>query len=166
MNMKQDIRNESNALRSSFGAHFSVQAAETMTELAEPLSRWFRENARSMPWRDDPTVYHTWVSEIMLQQTRVDTVIPYYLRFIEALPHTKALAACEEDRLLKLWEGLGYYSRVRNLQRAARTVEEVYGGNIPDTREELLKLPGIGAYTAGAILSISLEMRSLSSCFR
>ena len=156
--MKQDIRNESNALRSSFGAHFLMQASDTLKELAEPLELWFYANARHMPWRDDPTMYHTWVSEIMLQQTRVDTVIPYYMRFIEALPDTAALSACPEDRLLKLWEGLGYYSRVRNLKRAAQEVENVYGGRIPETREELMKLPGIGAYTAGAILSISLEL--------
>ena len=157
MNMKQDIRNESNALRSSFGAHFSMQAADTLTTLGKPLAQWFQDHARRMPWRDDPTMYHTWVSEIMLQQTRVDTVIPYYERFIEALPDTASLAACPEDRLLKLWEGLGYYSRVRNLQRAAQMVEAVYGGQIPETREVLMKLPGIGAYTAGAILSISRE---------
>ena len=148
--MKQDIRNESNALRSAFGAHSLVQAAER-------LAPWFRENARSMPWRDSPTAYHVWVSEIMLQQTRVDTVIPYYGRFIDALPDTAALSACSEDRLLKLWEGLGYYSRVRNLQKAARIVEETYGGRIPETKEELLALPGIGLYTAGAILSIAYE---------
>ena len=156
--MKQDIRNESNALRSSFGAHFSMKTADTLTELAEPLASWFQKNARRMPWRDDPTMYHTWVSEIMLQQTRVDTVIPYYQRFIEALPDTAALAACPEDRLLKLWEGLGYYSRVRNLKRAAQQVETLYGGRIPETRETLMKLPGIGPYTAGAILSISREL--------
>ena len=149
--MKQDIRNESNALRSAFGAHFLMRDAVRL------LSPWFREHARSLPWREDPTVYHTWVSEIMLQQTRVETVIPYYLRFIDALPDTKALSACPEDRLMKLWEGLGYYSRVRNLQRAAIVIEEKYGGVIPEEREALLSLPGIGAYTAGAILSIALE---------
>ena len=155
--MKQDIRNESNALRSSFGAHFSMRHAELLKELTEDLALWFGENARSMPWREDPTMYHTWVSEIMLQQTRVETVIPYYLRFMEALPDTKALASCPDDRLMKLWEGLGYYSRVRNLKRAAGMVEEEYGGRIPETRNELMKLPGIGEYTAGAILSISCE---------
>ena len=127
---------------------------------AEKLIGWFLENSRYMPWREDPTPYHVWVSEIMLQQTRVDTVMPYYRRFIEALPDVEALASCEEDRLMKLWEGLGYYSRVRNLQKAAKICVEKYGGNVPDTYEELLKLPGIGSYTAGAVASIAYRRKT------
>ncbi|MBP5224526.1 MAG: A/G-specific adenine glycosylase [Lachnospiraceae bacterium] len=127
---------------------------------AEKLVSWFRANRRSMPWRDDPTPYHVWVSEIMLQQTRVDTVIPYYLRFTEALPDLKALASCEDDRLNKLWEGLGYYSRARNLKKAAERCMEEYGGQVPDSFEALLSLPGIGTYTAGAVASIAFHRKT------
>lgn len=123
--------------------------------LAEPLLRWFLENARVLPWREDPTPYRVWVSEIMLQQTRVEAVKPYFDRFMGALPTVSDLAACPEDQLLKLWEGLGYYNRVRNLQRAAVQVKERYGGELPHTYEELLKLSGIGHYTAGAVASIA-----------
>ncbi len=108
-----------------------------------------------MPWRDRPTPYRVWVSEIMLQQTRVETVIPYFERFLAALPDIPALAAAPEDRLLKLWEGLGYYSRVRNLQRAARVVMEECDGVLPSDPDALGRLPGIGPYTAGAIASIA-----------
>ena len=103
--------------------------------------------------RKDPTPYHVWVSEIMLQQTRVEAVKPFYARFMEALPDVQALAECETDRLLKLWEGLGYYNRVRNLQTAAQTIMSDYGGVLPADYEELLKLKGIGHYTAAAIAS-------------
>jgi len=125
-------------------------------ELNERLLPWFCEHKREMPWRGEGvTPYQTWVSEIMLQQTRVEAVRSYFVRFTEALPDVYALAQCEEDRLLKLWEGLGYYSRVRNLQRAARTVVDEYGGELPRSRAELKKLSGIGDYTAGAICSIA-----------
>lgn len=131
-----------------------------MTELqypiAPPLLSWFYATRRSLPFREDPTPYHIWVSEIMLQQTRMNAVLPYYHRFMEKLPTVQDLANCDPDRLYKLWEGLGYYSRVRNLQKAAQVVCETYGGELPKTYEELLKLPGIGAYTAGAIASISM----------
>ena len=110
-----------------------------------------------MPWREDPTPYHVYVSEIMLQQTRVDTAEPYYLRFIEELPDVPDLASCPEERLLKLWEGLGYYSRVRNMKRAAEICVLEHEGRIPGDREALLSLPGIGSYTAGAILSIAFH---------
>ena len=123
--------------------------------LVEPLLAWYPAHARRLPWRDEPTPYHVWVSEIMLQQTRVEAVKPFYARFMEALPDVAALAACETDRLLKLWEGLGYYNRVRNMQLAARTVMEEYGGVIPSDYDELLKLKGIGRYTAAAIASIA-----------
>lgn len=122
--------------------------------IAQPLLHWFWANHRVLPFRSDPTPYHVWVSEIMLQQTRVAAAVPYYERFVQELPDIPALAACEEERLLKLWEGLGYYSRVRNLQKAARIVCEQYGGQLPGDLATLKKLPGIGDYTAGAIASI------------
>ena len=123
--------------------------------LAEPLLRWFAGHARVLPWRDDSSPYRVWVSEIMLQQTRVEAVKPYFERFIRVLPTVADLAECPEDELLKLWEGLGYYNRVRNMQKAAIQVMEEYGGELPDTYEELLKLKGIGQYTAGAVASIA-----------
>ncbi len=122
--------------------------------IAQPLLHWFWANHRVLPFRSDPTPYHVWVSEIMLQQTRVSAAVPYYERFVQELPDIPALAACEEERLLKLWEGLGYYSRVRNLQKAAKIVCEQYGGQLPGDLAALKKLPGIGDYTAGAIASI------------
>ena len=122
--------------------------------IAQPLLHWFWANHRVLPFRSDPTPYHVWVSEIMLQQTRVAAAVPYYERFVQELPDIPALAACEEERLLKLWEGLGYYSRVRNLQKAARIVCEQYGGQLPGDLAALKKLPGIGDYTAGTIASI------------
>lgn len=128
---------------------------EHLNQIVEPLLTWFDANARVLPWRDHPTPYRVWVSEIMLQQTRVEAVKPFFQRFMEALPDIASLADCEEDRLLKLWEGLGYYNRVRNMQTAARTVMEEYGGNLPADYEALLKLKGIGSYTAGAIASLA-----------
>ncbi|MBR5930821.1 MAG: A/G-specific adenine glycosylase [Lachnospiraceae bacterium] len=126
-----------------------------LRQLITPLGEWFQKNARELPWREDPTPYQVWVSEIMLQQTRVEAVKPYYARFLKALPDVRALADCPEDRYLKLWEGLGYYSRVRNMHQAAVQVMEDYGGKVPDDYETLLKLKGIGSYTAGAIASIA-----------
>lgn len=128
---------------------------ELLSRAIPPLIAWYRENKKSMPWREDPTPYHVWISEIMLQQTRIEAAIPYYLRFIRELPDVAALAAVEEERLLKLWEGLGYYSRARNLKKAALVLMETYGGVLPRRPEELKKLPGIGDYTAGAIASIA-----------
>ena len=126
-----------------------------LTKLIIPLQEWFKMNARVLPWREHPTAYYVWVSEIMLQQTRVEAVKPYFDRFIKELPDVKALAGCQEDKLLKLWEGLGYYNRVRNLNIAAKQIIEGYDGVIPSDYEELLKLKGIGHYTAGAIASIA-----------
>lgn len=126
-----------------------------LKQLVEPLQNWFKENARVLPWRENPLAYYVWISEIMLQQTRVEAVKPYFDRFIKALPDVKTLAECPEDKLLKLWEGLGYYNRVRNLKVAANQIMEEYGGGIPSDYEELLKLKGIGHYTAGAICSIA-----------
>lgn len=119
------------------------------------LMQWFSEHARKLPWRENVSAYHVWVSEIMLQQTRVEAVIPYYERFLGELPDVRSLALCEEDHLLKLWEGLGYYNRVRNMQKAARKIVAQYGGEIPADYNALLKLPGIGSYTAGAVASIA-----------
>lgn len=123
--------------------------------LVQPLLEWFSFHARILPWREEPSPYRVWVSEIMLQQTRVEAVKPYFERFVTALPDVQALAECEEEKLLKLWEGLGYYNRVRNMQIAAKQVVEEYGGKMPEEYEELLKLKGIGNYTAGAIASIA-----------
>lgn len=125
--------------------------------LSEALLPWYAENARELPWRSDRDPYHVWISEIMLQQTRVEAVKGYYQRFLEELPTISALADAEEEKLLKLWEGLGYYSRVRNLQKAARKIMDTYQGVFPKTYVELLSLPGIGEYTAGAIASICFD---------
>lgn len=126
-----------------------------LLQLVEPLQKWFGENARVLPWRESPSAYYVWVSEIMLQQTRVEAVKPYFDRFIRELPDVKALAECPEDKLLKLWEGLGYYNRVRNLKVAANQILVEYDGVIPMEYKELLKLKGIGNYTAGAVASIA-----------
>lgn len=124
-------------------------------DIVQPLLQWYRANKRELPWRDKNNAYYTWVSEIMLQQTRVEAVKPYFARFMEALPDIPALAACPEEKLMKLWEGLGYYNRVRNMQKAAVTIVEEYGGVIPASYEKILALKGIGSYTAGAIASIA-----------
>ena len=129
---------------------------ETLIQSCIPLLiDWCRAARRPLPWRTELTPYHVWVSEIMLQQTRIEAVIPYYARFLEALPDIEALAKVEEDALLKLWEGLGYYSRARNLQKAARLVMEEHGGVLPREAAALRGLPGIGDYTAGAVASIA-----------
>lgn len=126
-----------------------------LEQLVEPLLGWFMGHARTLPWREEPTPYRVWVSEIMLQQTRVEAVKPYFERFMAALPEIKDLAACPEDELLKLWEGLGYYNRVRNMQKAAIEIMEKYEGKLPADYKALLSLKGIGSYTAGAIASIA-----------
>ena len=119
------------------------------------LLQWFVQEQRELPWRKDQDPYKVWVSEIMLQQTKVDTVIPYFNRFIEQFPTIEALSDAEEEKVLKAWEGLGYYSRARNLHSAVKDVQENYGGKVPNTPEEISKLRGVGPYTAGAILSIA-----------
>ena len=126
-----------------------------LNKIITPLLNWYRQNKRELPWRDQNNAYYTWVSEIMLQQTRVEAVKPYFQRFTEELPDVRALAECPEEKLLKLWEGLGYYNRVRNMQKAACQVVELYNGVLPASYEELLSLKGIGSYTAGAIASIA-----------
>lgn len=126
-----------------------------MNEIIPLLIRWYETVRKPLPWRESPTPYHVWISEIMLQQTRIEAVIPYYRRFLAELPTVYDLAAVEDDRLMKLWEGLGYYSRARNLKKAARIIVDEYGGELPRTADELRKLPGIGDYTAGAVASIA-----------
>ena len=126
-------------------------------QLPIPLLEWYRDNARTLPWREDPTPYHVWVSEIMLQQTRVAAVLDYYARFMAELPDVAALAQVPEGRLMKLWQGLGYYSRARNLQTAARQIMEEYGGVFPSQYDQVRALKGVGDYTAGAICSIAFR---------
>lgn len=126
-----------------------------LDRIAKPLLDWYDGGRRVLPWREDPKPYYVWLSEIMLQQTRVEAVKPYFDRFITKVPDIAALAALEEDKLVKLWEGLGYYNRVRNLQKAAQMIIKEYEGNMPSDYTQLLKLPGIGSYTAGAIASIA-----------
>lgn len=131
---------------------------ELMGEVPPLLLAWYGGCARVLPWRESPSPYRVWVSEIMLQQTRVEAVKPYYLRFLQSLPTVADLATAGEDQLLKLWEGLGYYSRVRNMQKAAQRVMDQYGGELPSSYEDLRSLPGIGDYTAGAIASIAFGL--------
>ena len=126
--------------------------------IVQHLLDWYTTHYRPLPWRNEPLPYHVWVSEIMLQQTRIEAVLPYYRRFIDALPTVDELAAAPSELLLKLWEGLGYYSRVRNMQKAAQLMVDRYGGELPADYDMLLMLPGIGAYTAGAVASIAYDI--------
>ncbi len=126
--------------------------------IADLLLAWYDAHARVLPWREEPTPYRVWVSEIMLQQTRVEAVKPYFERFLTALPTIQALAEASEDQILKLWEGLGYYNRVRNMQKAARMLAADYAGEMPADYEAIRALPGIGSYTAGAIASIAFGL--------
>lgn len=119
------------------------------------LLEWYNVHKRDLPWRRSRNPYYIWISEVMLQQTRVETVIPYYHRFVEQFPTVEALADAPEEQVLKAWEGLGYYSRARNLQTAVREVKESYGGIVPDSKEHISSLKGVGPYTAGAVLSIA-----------
>lgn len=131
-----------------------------MASFAADLLAWYDQHAADLPWRVSRDPYRVWLSEIMLQQTQVETVKPYYFRFLDAYPTVEALAAAPLDDVLKLWEGLGYYSRARNLHRAAQMVASELGGQFPDTPDELLRLPGVGAYTAGAVASIAFDRRA------
>lgn len=131
---------------------------EILKELPRRLLPWYEKNRRALPWRQDRDPYHIWVSEIMLQQTRVEAVKGYYARFLERLPTVEALAKADDALIHKLWEGLGYYSRVRNLKKAAATVMAQYGGRFPRDYDRVLALPGIGPYTAGAICSIAFGL--------
>lgn len=132
-----------------------VLGSPVLKEAAIPVIEWYRRNKRDLPWRHDVSAYHVWISEIMLQQTRVEAVKRYYERFLEALPTVKDLAEVKEDKLLKLWEGLGYYNRVRNMQKAAQQIMVDYQGEFPATYEEIRSLKGIGSYTAGAVSSFA-----------
>ena len=127
--------------------------------MVAPLLNWFKGSARVLPWRQNPTAYNVWISEIMLQQTRVEAVKPYYDRFMKLFPDVYALANAEDEVLLKAWEGLGYYNRVRNLKKAAVEICESYGGEMPDSYEKIIELSGIGSYTAGAVLSIAYNKK-------
>ncbi|MEZ7656915.1 A/G-specific adenine glycosylase [Streptococcus sp. 20925_1_44] len=131
---------------------------EKILSFRKKLLAWYDENKRDLPWRRSKNPYHIWVSEIMLQQTRVDTVIPYYERFLEWFPTVETLANAPEERLLKVWEGLGYYSRVRNMQAAAQQIMNDFNGEFPSTYEGISSLKGIGPYTAGAISSIAFNL--------
>ena len=132
-----------------------MNQTKKLEQIKKPLLSWYSGHKRALPWRDDPSPYHVWISEIMLQQTRIEAVIPYYKRFLAELPDVAALACADDDKLMKLWEGLGYYSRARNLKKAALEIMERHGGKLPESATELKKLSGIGDYTAGAIASIS-----------
>lgn len=128
---------------------------QQLEQLPIPLLEWYNEHKRDLPWRKDPTPYHIWISEIMLQQTRVQAVLGYYERFLSACPTVADLAELAEEQLLKLWQGLGYYNRARSLQKAARIIAEEFGGVFPRSYDAIRALPGIGDYTAGAISSIA-----------
>ena len=136
-----------------------MDEAQILWQIPAPLLQWYDGGARVLPWRSQPAPYRVWVSEIMLQQTRVEAATPYFERFMEAFPDILSLAQAPEQRLLKLWEGLGYYNRARTLQTAAQIVAEQYGGQLPSQPDELQKLPGIGEYSAGAIASIAYGRR-------
>lgn len=125
--------------------------------LSDKIIHWYLANKRDLPWRNTTDPYWIWLSEIMLQQTRVDQGLNYFLRFTEAFPHIENLAQADESRVLRLWQGLGYYSRARNLHKTAKIVSEQYNGNFPKEYEEIKKLPGIGNYTAAAVASIAFK---------
>ena len=130
---------------------------KNLSPIVEPLLQWFDKSKRELPWRQDKEPYHVWISEIMLQQTRIEAVMGYYARFLDALPNVESLSRVDDDALMKLWEGLGYYSRARNLKKAATVIMDDCGGTFPRTYAQLVKLPGIGEYTAGAIASICYD---------
>lgn len=132
---------------------------EILENLPQVLLPWFDEKKRDLPWRQDREPYHIWLSEIMLQQTRVEAVKGYYARFLKELPTVESLSNCDDEKLHKLWEGLGYYSRVRNLKKAAQVVQNAYDGYFPSHYDDILSLPGIGEYTAGAICSIAFDQK-------
>ena len=132
-------------------------AENSYSRLPDALLPWYDAGHRQLPWREDKDPYHIWVSEIMLQQTRVEAVKGYYARFLQALPTVAALAECDDDVLHKLWEGLGYYNRVRNMKKAARQIMDKHNGRLPKAYGQVLALPGIGEYTAGAICSIAFD---------
>jgi len=130
------------------------------TTAFQSLNKWFLTNKRDLPWRENPSPYSVWISEVMLQQTRASVVIPYYFRFLEQFPSIAALANASEDAVIKAWEGLGYYSRVRNLHKGAKQIMEEFGGVIPSSAEDLLKIKGLGPYTVGAILNFAFHKKA------
>ena len=136
------------------------EKVNTLSQLSDALLPWFYKNSRDLPWRKDKEPYHIWLSEIMLQQTRVEAVKGYYDRFLAALPDIESLSCADDELLHKLWEGLGYYSRVRNLKKAAITIMEEHNGTFPQNYEAVRKLPGIGDYTAGAVCSIAFDQKT------
>ena len=135
-----------------------LSGKERLLLASGPLLSWYRREKRDLPWRENRDPYRIWISEIMLQQTRVEAVKPYFFRFFEHFPRISDLAAAPEEELLKCWEGLGYYSRARNIKKAAEILTEKYNGGFPESYGEILALPGIGSYTAGAIASIAFEL--------
>lgn len=153
INMNRTKKNET-ARRGRGG----TDTARRLSDIPAPLLQWYNANARILPWRENPEPYRVWISEIMLQQTRVEAVKPYFDRWMKTFPDLSSLARASEAEVLKLWEGLGYYSRVRNIHRTAKLVTEKYGGSLPPSFEDLLNLPGIGEYTAGAIGSIAFQL--------
>lgn len=134
-----------------------MKKIELMKKMRQPIIDWYQKNKRELPWRKEKNPYHIWISEIMLQQTRIEAVKQYYERFLKQIPTIQDLAEIEEEKLLKLWEGLGYYNRARNLKKAAQVMQERYKGRMPKHYKELIELPGIGEYTAGAISSIAYD---------
>ena len=134
-----------------------MQEIELMKKMRQPIIDWYQKNKRQLPWRKEKNPYHIWISEIMLQQTRIEAVKQYYERFLNEIPTIQDLAEIEEEKLLKLWEGLGYYNRARNLKKAAQIMQEKYKGQMPKHDKQLVELPGIGEYTAGAISSIAYD---------
>ncbi len=146
------------SLQTLFAEGKKLSDRERLAFAYAPLLSWYREHKRNLPWRENRDAYRIWISEIMLQQTRVEAVKPYYFRFMEHFPTVEALANAPDDELMKCWEGLGYYSRARNLKKAAGIIVDQHEGKLPASREGLLALPGIGSYTAGAIASIAYEI--------
>ncbi len=134
------------------------QSNDTIQSFHEGLIEWYQENHRKLPWRETDDPYRIWVSEVMLQQTQVNTVVPYYRRFVERFPNLQNLAAADLQDVLKIWEGLGYYARARNLHRAAKMVVSEHRGKIPDALKDFRKLPGVGEYIAAAVQSIAFDL--------
>lgn len=151
-------RNSEKTGKETFSSPRHIPESESLFAIARPLASWYADNARDLPWREGREPYRVWLSEIMLQQTRIEAVRPYYARFLEAAPTVSALASLDDDRLMKLWQGLGYYSRARNLKRAAQEIVEKHSGELPADYAALRALPGIGDYTAGAIASIAFGL--------
>ena len=158
--MKKDLNVDCNTKKEEQQKKSDVTAVgdSQLAAIVQPLLAWYDTHARVLPWREHPAPYRVWVSEIMLQQTRVEAVKPYFERFMTALPTIRDLAEAPEDVILKLWEGLGYYNRVRNMQKAAQKLVAEYDGQMPADFDAILELPGVGSYTAGAIASIAFGL--------